>query len=104
MNEKWDLRFLELARVVNKQLNIPIANQCAKRIRPTQPQTETTANKRASNIREAFAIDSNFKANHVAIIDDIVTTGSTIKELSRMLRQHGITTIDVWCIARVSHH
>ena len=51
-------------------------------------------------MRGAFAAVAPLRARHVAIVDDVVTTGSTCDELARVLRQAGAEQIDVWAIAR----
>jgi predicted amidophosphoribosyltransferase len=41
-------------------------------------------------------------AKHVAIVDDVVTTGSTVNEVARVLKKAGAQTIEVWAVARAS--
>ncbi|MES9880505.1 MAG: phosphoribosyltransferase family protein, partial [Sedimenticola sp.] len=39
-------------------------------------------------------------ANHVALVDDVITTGSTLSELARVLKRHGVKRVDAWAVAR----
>jgi predicted amidophosphoribosyltransferase len=52
------------------------------------------------NVTGAFAAIAPLHARHVAILDDVVTTGSTARELAQVLRQAGAEHIEVWAIAR----
>lgn len=91
---------LEIARHLSKALNIPLEPRACVRHRRTLPQTELSAGERAKNIRGAFRQKREIKARHAAIFDDVVTTGSTVGELARLLRKAGVERIDVWAVAR----
>ncbi len=91
---------LEIAKPIAKQLQIPLLTHHVKRIRHTQAQAELPANQRRKNLRNAFAIKKPIQAKHVAIIDDVVTTGNTVCELAITLKRADIENIDVWCCAR----
>jgi len=58
-----------------------------------------TAAARARNLRGAFAIDHAPPA-HVALVDDVLTTGSTLTAMRLALRAAGSTQIEVWTLAR----
>jgi len=92
---------LEIAKPISKQLNIPIDLQVSQRILPTASQTQISSRDRKDNIKNAFQIQ-HAPYNHVAIVDDVITTGHTVRELSKMLHKAGIEKIEVWCIARTS--
>ncbi len=101
LKERGFNQALEIARPISKRLEIPIDFHSIKRIRHTEAQAQTPANKRKQNIKGAFSITREFKPKkHVAIIDDVVTTGSTVSELAKVLHRHGIEKIDIWCCAR----
>lgn len=91
---------LELARPIAAMLQIPINHQLIKRIKNTQAQSLLSAKKRGQNINQAFTIIKNLKHEYVAIVDDVITTGSTIVELCKTLRQQNVKKIDVWCCAK----
>lgn len=92
---------LELSRHVGRRLRIPVNATCVRRVRHTDPQMELPAKSRRKNIRGAFEIEAGFKARHVAILDDVITTGATVDELARTLRRAGAERIEVWSVARV---
>lgn len=91
---------LEIARPIARELNIPIRSDCCRRTRSTPPQSELPAKKRLSNLKNAFEVRNLAGFDHVAIIDDVITTGATVNELAKALKRAGIQRIDVWTCAR----
>lgn len=102
LRERGFNQALEIARPIAKKLDLPIDFKTCRRIRATVAQTALPANKRRHNVRNAFALTNTLRAKHVALLDDVVTTGHTITELSALLRKTGVEQIDVWCCARTS--
>ena len=90
----------ELARPVANRLDILLDLQSVKRVRDTQSQTGLDKKQRRKNIRAAFEVIVPLHVKHVAIIDDVVTTTSTVNELARTLKRAGVVRVDVWSIAR----
>ncbi len=90
----------EIARVIAKKIAIPIAHDAVRRQRSTLAQTSLKAKERKKNIRGAFSITDVSCYKHVLIVDDVVTTGSTVNELSRVLKKHGVERVGVLSIAR----
>lgn len=90
----------EIGRVVAYRLAIPLDLETCTRSRLTRPQAELSATERRHNLRGAFRIRKPPQAHHVAILDDVVTTGSTVNELAKVLRAAGVGRVDVWAIAR----
>ncbi len=93
---------LEIARVVSKNLNIPIERKLCERVKNTKPQSGLDAKSRQQNIHNAFKIKQQHDYSHVALFDDVVTTGHTVEALAKLLRQQGINVIQVWSVARVT--
>lgn len=91
---------IELARPVANTFSIPLDLQSVKRVRDTQSQTGLDKKQRRKNIRAAFEIVEPLGAQHVAVVDDVVTTTSTVNELARILKRAGVRRVDVWSIAR----
>lgn len=91
---------LEIARVVSADTGIPLDYSLCQRQRYTQAQTRLSAQERQKNIRNAFGLTGPLRARHVAILDDVMTTGATVGELSLALRQAGAQQIEVWACAR----
>ncbi len=91
---------IELARPISKKLNIPIEYKRCKRLVNTVAQTKLPANQRANNVKRAFVAHQNLAYQHIALLDDVMTTGHTLIEMSRALYDVGVKRIDVWCCAR----
>ena len=90
----------EIARVLSRALALPILLDPVVRVRKTGSQSGLHAQQRRQNIKGAFEIVGEIPFRHVAIIDDVVTTGSTANELARVLKKAGVERVDVYCIAR----
>ena len=93
---------LELARVIAPVLQLPIDSHSCRRIRQTQDQTRLDAAARQRNMRNAFEISRELTRRHVALVDDVMTTGSTLQELTRCLHDAGVEQVDVWVMARAA--
>lgn len=89
-----------LARDVGRQLGIPVA-RLLKRRRRTAVQSDLPATKRRGNVRGAFAVGTTpVGLTHVALIDDVMTTGATVSECARVLKRAGATCVEAWAVAR----
>jgi ComF family protein len=95
---------IELARWIGRRLDIPLQADVAVRTRETQEQAGLDAKGRRRNIRGAFALGAPLQFRHVAIVDDVITTGSTTNELARMLKRAGAKHVEVWAAARAGKH
>jgi ComF family protein len=97
-----------LARYAGRMLGIPFSRGVVRRVRDTPSQTSLSEEERHRNVRGAFAVSGGrasrrlSDARHVAIVDDVVTTGSTTAELRCTLLAAGARQVDVWAVARVS--
>jgi ComF family protein len=89
-----------LAEHVHRRLNIPLNASVLVRTRETLEQAGLDQPARRRNIRDAFALTGTLTVTHVAILDDVVTTGSTVNELARTLKRAGMKRVDVWAVAR----
>lgn len=90
----------EITRVMAKKTGMPIAYDAVVRRRVTLTQTGLKAKERQKNIRGAFSVLDVENYRHVLIIDDVVTTGSTVNELSKELKRSGVERVGVLSIAR----
>jgi len=91
---------IELGRVIESQLQIPMNTQLLQRVRHTIEQAGLSRRERKKNLRNAFAVTSHEMPDYIAILDDVVTTGSTMNEIARTLRRAGVKQIEVWAVAR----
>ena len=93
---------LELGRFVERKLKIPMHTQWITRVRDTAEQAGLSRRERRKNLRDAFVVDQDAIPQHVAILDDVVTTGSTVNEVARVLQRAGVEHIEVWAVARAA--
>lgn len=92
----------ELALAIRRATGIAVTSDVAIRQRETAEQAGLDRKARRRNVRGAFAAVAPLRARHVAILDDVVTTGSTVRELAEVLRQAGAEQVAVWAIARTA--
>ncbi|WP_353743522.1 MULTISPECIES: ComF family protein [Legionella] len=88
-----------LVRCLAKELRLPYDLTSCQKIRNTEPQASLDGEQRQKNLRHAFTT-KKLPWRHVAIIDDLLTTGSTANELALTLKKSGVQQVDVWCCAR----
>lgn len=100
LKERTFNQALEIARPVAKKLQLSIDIKRCIRQKATAPQSETDHDKRKSNVYRAFKVVKKMKANHILILDDILTTGHTANELAKTLKQSGVKKITLATIAR----
>lgn len=100
LRERGYNQALELARPVARRLRVPLVPERVRRTRATASQSLLAAAERRRNVRGAFELARPLAARHVAIIDDVMATGSTVGELARVLRRGGAERIEVWAVAR----
>ncbi|OGT65588.1 MAG: hypothetical protein A3J38_04175 [Gammaproteobacteria bacterium RIFCSPHIGHO2_12_FULL_45_9] len=100
LQERGFNQAVEIARSLAKILLLPIDRYSCSRIKSTSPQMTLSADKRRQNMQQAFHVSSDFTGITVAIVDDVVTTGSTVAELSRAIKARGAKEVHIWCCAR----
>lgn len=89
-----------LTRQLSRELSLETRTCVAVRRRYTPPQLSLPATERKHNVRDAFTIRSHCLNHHIAIVDDVVTTGHTAMALAGALKQSGAATVQLWCVAR----
>ena len=100
LRERGYNQSLELAKELGKLTGIPIDSQSTRRSRYTERQADLPLKDKKGNVKNAFEIAGSPMASHVAIIDDVMTSGHTVDELARVLKQAGIEQVDIWAIGR----
>jgi ComF family protein len=93
-----------LAHYLGKRLSIKVDKNSLKRIRHTHSQSQLNFKQRKRNIQGAFDLNNHSLAKHVALIDDVMTSGNTATEATKTLRRSQVSTIEVWTIARAISH
>jgi len=91
---------LELTRVLAHRLAIDCDPRAACRLRATADQIGQSAAARRRNLRGVFSVAPRVAGRRVALVDDVMTTGSTLAELTRCCRKVGAASIEVWVAAR----
>lgn len=88
-----------LTRFLAKRLAIPYDFSHCKKIKNTPSQAQLDGKERINNMREAFKV-KKLPYTHVALIDDLLTTGSTANELAANLKNSGVEKVELWSCAR----
>ncbi|HET7267054.1 MAG TPA: ComF family protein [Oleiagrimonas sp.] len=93
----------QLARLIARQMRLPLRDDGLRRMRGTAAQSRLDAVARRRNVRGAFELRTRAPLPaHVALFDDVLTTGATVGECTRVLRRAGVERVDVWAVARVA--
>lgn len=98
-NQAW-----ELTRRLARTLRCPADARLLLRVKDTLHQLALPVERRAANVRGAFAVEprrrDELRGRVVAVVDDVVTSGATVAEISRVLLQAGAAQVQVWMLAR----
>jgi len=89
----------ELARPLATHLRVPLVENAIRR-RATPPQSGLHARQRVRNLRAAFAVRGAMPYRHVLIVDDVITTGATVRELAKEVLRAGATSVSALAVAR----
>jgi ComF family protein len=92
----------EIARFAADALSLPLARRTAVRVRATEEQAALPAIVRRVNVSGAFEVRAATVPAAVAIVDDVLTTGSTADALARELKRAGCRRVEVWAVARAA--
>ena len=95
-----------IATRIARTLQLPVLTGAAFRIRDTPPQSSLPWRARNRNMRRAFALspELDVRDKHIAIVDDVMTTGASIDALAGLLKQAGAREISAWVVARTVPH
>lgn len=91
---------VEIAQETSRRLGIALDRTSLRRTRATRPQVGLSIRERARNVRDAFELVQPCPARHLALIDDVVTTGATVNALAKVLKRHGAERVEIWSCAR----
>lgn len=96
---------LELATPLSRALSLPLRTGLLQRVRATSAQSSLQARDRHRNLEGAFAVVDGAEKHklpaHVALVDDVMTTGATLHAAARALLEAGVARVDAWACARV---
>ena len=94
-----------IARHLGRRLNIPVLYNVVSKVRDAEQQQKSASRSmRAQNVVNMFRIHRDqlrkYQFNHIALVDDVITTGSTVQQIALQLQRAGIEQIDAWALAR----
>lgn len=104
LRERGFNQSLQLARRIGKQLALPVLPSACRRVRNTPSQSTLPWKARSKNMRKAFICSAEVAGKHVAVVDDVMTTGATLNELALALLNAGATEVSAWVVARTLPH
>lgn len=88
-----------IALSLSQKLELPLLDDVLMRQNNTAPQAGLSGTMRRKNLLDAFILTADINLQRIAIVDDVVTTGTTVSEIARLLNKQHIET-QVWCLAR----
>ena len=91
-----------IAKLVGKRLGMTVSHDLLKKRRETAHQSELDARTRAKNLKNAFGCTRRIDGMHLALVDDVLTTGATADEISTVLKKTGAARVDLWVCARTA--
>lgn len=100
LRERGFNQALEISRYLCGKTGSTLLPRACSRIRNTLSQTELPWKSRHKNVRRAFTCKADLSGKHVAIVDDVMTSGTTLNELAKTVRRQGAASIRVWVVAR----
>ena len=91
-----------LAHWLGQRLQLPVAEHLLQRTQDTPAQQQLSAIQRKRNLRQAFRLSdpAAVAGRHLALVDDVLTTGATAEALARLLKKAGAARVDIYCLAR----
>jgi ComF family protein len=92
----------EIARFAAAALGVGVDSRCLVRTRATLEQSSLSVAQRRTNVRGVFAAVQRINVQRVALVDDVLTTGSTALAAARALRESGVSEVELWAAARVT--
>ncbi|WIV96715.1 ComF family protein [Kinneretia aquatilis] len=94
----------ELARALARRRQLACDAHLLLRVRSTTQQARLPLQERGHNVKQAFAVEpgrlADLRGSHVAVLDDVMTSGATVFEIARVLRQAGAAHVEAWVVAR----
>ncbi len=101
LRERGFNQALELARILAQQCDLPLSRDACQRIRDTPPQAALPLKARRKNLRGAFSANADqVSGKRIAIVDDVMTSGSSLNELAATLKKAGTVEVECWVMAR----
>ncbi|WP_049764465.1 ComF family protein [Methylotenera mobilis] len=100
LTERGFNQALEIAKHFSRAFTIPLDYSSCQRIKYTPPQASLKLKERISNMRGAFHCQPSLHNLNIAVVDDVMTTGTSLNELAKTLKQAGAARVECWVMAR----
>ncbi|MGL5361218.1 MAG: ComF family protein [Shewanella sp.] len=88
-----------IAKELSQLLQLPLVSDGLTRQQDTRPQAGLSGAQRRRNLHQAFVLDDDFSYQRIALVDDVVTTGTTVAEIASLFEARYVQ-VQVWCLAR----
>lgn len=100
LRERGFNQAVELAKPVGRALDVPVELAALRKVRPTAPQRTLGRRSRQANLRGTYVCELDVRGAHVAIVDDVITTGATVGTAAEAIRLAGAASVQAWAAAR----
>jgi len=101
LRERGFSQTAEIADWMRRETGIPLETRLLQRHPGFQPQAGLDRGERRRNLQGAFFVTTRTALpEHVAVVDDVITTGASGEAMAACLRQAGIKRVDLWALAR----
>lgn len=94
---------LLLSKYLSDKIKVPLMPDGIRKIKDTPPQIGLSAKERISNLKGAFMTDKKFKGKRLLLVDDVMTTGATVRECSKQLMKAEAKEVVVLTLARAGN-
>ena len=95
---------LLIAATITRELNLKLLPDKCRRVRDTPPQSALPWKERNKNVRNAFHCDVDLTGKHIAMVDDVLTSGASLNALAEAILKRGASEISAWVVARTLPH
>ena len=85
---------------LSRESGVPLMPDVLRKVRETPPQTDVTGKERLKNVKNAFSVSGDVRGLSLLLVDDVITTGATVRECSRVLMDAGAKSVTVAALAR----
>ncbi|HAJ72019.1 MAG TPA: phosphoribosyltransferase, partial [Methylophilaceae bacterium] len=100
LQERGFNQSLEIAKVVARHLNTQLDVQHCQRVVNTPPQASLALKDRVKNIKGVFNCLKSYQDQHISVVDDVMTSGASLNELAKTLKNAGAASVSCWLVAR----
>ncbi len=96
---------VELGKCISALTGITLKTDLITRHKATQTQTSLSSSQRKANMKNAFSLHRPIKFQHIAILDDVITTGATVEAIYQLIKSHNPNIqIDIWSMCLTLEH